>query len=127
MYGDNLAGVGPAVGVEDLTESALCGQRLGGRNEIHVFELVQAHTMLACDGATGVHADAHDFPHRAGYAGRLVGVVGSIRDVRVQIAVTGVKHIAHREAIAHCYLMDASQHITQPRARYDRVLHREVQ
>src|SRR3954468_21917770 len=121
--GHHLARVGEPVGIERAAQ-------LLERREIrlvehlrHVALLVDADPVLAGDRAAGLHAGEHDLARellRAFGRARLVAVVA---DERVQVAVPGVEDVAHLETVLAGEGVDAVEHLGQPGARYDRVLH----
>ena len=95
-------------------------------DQIHVRQLVEPDAVLAGDRAAGVDARRHDLAHRDVHARRLVGVGRVVGDVRVQVAVAGVEHVADLHAMSLRRCVDLGEHLGQLRARHDRVLHDEV-
>ena len=81
--------------------------------------------MFAGDGAAGGDAGEHDLRHGLVHAGRRVGIVGVIRNVGVQVAIAGVKHVTDLHAMTRGNLLDGGQHLREPRARYHGILHHQ--
>src|SRR5262245_61273233 len=85
VYRDHLARIRATVRVEHISESAHRRERLIGEDEMHVLELVEADAVFAGDGTARVHTRGHDLPHRRMNARLLVGIVGVVADIRVQV------------------------------------------
>ena len=67
--------------------------------------------MLAGQAAADRDAQLQDLRARQLGAARLVGVVGIVEDERMQVAVAGVEHVRHLEAVRGADLRDLAQHL----------------
>ena len=125
VHRHNLARVGASHRVERIAYRTHHGQRVVVEELGHVGQLVQPDSVLASDGAARCDAGDHDLRHRCMHSRRLVGIGGVVGNVGVQIAVTGVKDIAHLHAVSHRDFVNGAQNFRQPRAGNDRVLHHQ--
>jgi hypothetical protein len=94
---------------------------LGAELHAHRVELLDAHAVLAGDGAAHRDAGLQDVGAEQLAAVQLVGVVGVEQDQRVQVAVAGVEDVAAAQAVLLLHRGDREQHVGQALARDGRV------
>src|SRR5436309_2695082 len=72
---------------------------LGRELHTHRAQLLDAHAVLAGDGAAQAHAGLEDVGAEALAAMQLIGIVGVEEDQRVQVAVAGMEHVDAAQAV----------------------------
>src|SRR5687767_14136469 len=82
--------------------------------------------MLSGDAAAGVDTRTHDRTHRVVHPRGLIRIVPVVRKVGMQVAVTGMKDIAHRDAVLDSDLANFPKHFGEARPWNHRVLHDEM-
>ena len=110
-FGEYLAGIQQALGVEGAFELLLAFQV--GRAELifHQVALLHAHPMLPGQNAADIDAKAQYIrPERLGAFGFAVAV-GVIEDQRVQIAVAGMEDIDHAQPMHARQAADFAQNM----------------
>ena len=83
----------------------------------HAVDLLDAHPVLAGDGAAHGHARLQNIGAKQLAALELVGVVGIKKNQRVQIAVASMEHIEALEAVLDLHLGDRLQYVGQALTR----------
>src|SRR5688572_16047982 len=126
VHRHDLPRVRATLGVEHLAEAAHGGERLVREDQPHVVEFVEPDAMLSGDRAAGRHAGRYDLPHRLVNPGAFVRIVRVIADVRMEVAVARVKHVAYGNALARGDLVNGREDVRQPRSRNDSVLNDKV-
>ena len=117
MNRDDLARIGAVVGVEYLPQAAHCEQRIRGKNELDVSDLVEANSVLAGNGSAGVNTSVHDVAHRPMNPLTFIGIVSVVRDVRMKVSVSRVEDVADCQPIRICDLRNSFQYLREFRPR----------
>src|SRR5215813_8729170 len=94
--GEDLAGIAEAARIEGLAELAHEGEIRLGEDERHVVHLLETDAVLARDGAAHFRADLEDLAAGLDNARLFTGDSRIVEDVRMEIAVTRVEHVATR-------------------------------
>src|SRR6266850_2317631 len=121
--GEHLAGIAEATGIERGLE-ALHQREVGRReDERHEVGLLEADAVLARDRAADLRAHLHDLGAGGDDTRLLTGLARVVEDVRVQVAVARVEHVADAQAVRGHDLVHAREHVRQLGARDDAVHH----
>src|SRR5579863_3475362 len=115
-YGDDLVGIGALIGIEDAAQLAHHDQVLERKYEGHLGHLFDSDTVLA--GQTAAHFDAclQDVAAGLDRAPGLIGVALIVEHDRMDIAVTGVEHVADANVVAVADGDNRAQDVGQSRA-----------
>src|SRR5215470_9608669 len=97
--GEDLARIAEPVRVPRLAHAAHGVQVRLGEDERHVVHLLEPDAVLARDGAADVRADLEDLSARLDHALDLARLARIVEDVRVEVAVAGVEHVAHAQLV----------------------------
>src|SRR5262245_38235893 len=81
---------------------------------------------IPCSPVMVPHAATHAAMISRTAARALVLIVRVVADVRVEISVTGMKHVAYRDALAVSDRTNGRQHIGEARTRDHGVLHDQM-
>src|SRR2546428_2133758 len=121
--GEHLAGIAETTGIERVLE-ALHQREVGGReDERHEVGLLEPDAVLARDRAADLRAHLHDLRSGVDDTRLLAGLARIVQDVRMQVAVAGVEHVADAQPVRGDDLVHAPEHVWQLRARDDAVHH----
>ncbi len=84
-----------------------------GELHAHLVDLLDAHAVLAGDGAAQRNAFLQHLGGKLLGAMQLVRVIGIEQDQRMQVAVAGVEHVRAAQAVLHLHRCDELQHFAQ--------------
>src|SRR2546425_13335491 len=107
---EDLSGVEPVGSAEGCLEPRHHFQIVLGEYPRHVIPLLVPYAVFAGDGTARGHPQAHDLLPKLEDALRSAWDALVEHDVRVEVAVAGVKDIRHAEAKTLTGLVDAVQH-----------------
>ena len=82
--------------------------------------------MLSGDRPPGCDAHFHDLPAGLPHPPAEIRVAPVVADVRVEVAVAGVEHIADGQVVPASDLLDPIEDLRQPGAGHHRVLDHQV-
>ena len=108
--GDVLARVEQTAGVERRLHRVEQGDLVAVELCAHLVDLLAANAVLAGDAATDLDAKFEDLAADGLGAFQLAGYVGIEEDQRVHVAVAGVEHVGHAQAVLFGQLGDAAQY-----------------
>src|SRR5436305_12675290 len=111
MHRYHFAWISAAIWIEDFAQSAHRAKRIAREERVHVRQLVDTDAVLTADRTARVDTRLHDFPHRRVNARRFIRIIRVIADVRMQIAVARMKHIAYVHAVSLGYVVDPGEHL----------------
>src|SRR5262249_23026554 len=123
--GEHFAGVAQTPRVERILEALHQREVRRREDEGHEIGLLEADTVLAGNRASDLGAYLHDFGARRDHARLFARFTRIVEDVRMQVAVTRVEHIAHAQTVRGDDLVHPSDHIWQPGAR-DHAIHHHI-
>src|SRR5690606_13896603 len=96
--GEHLAGVQQSVRIERALQSLLMREISLRELFGHEVALLDADSVLARQHAADLHAESQDRSAERFRPLELSGVVRFEQDQRMQVSVTGVKHVRHTQA-----------------------------
>ena len=101
-------------------------RQIGDReDERHEIGLLEADAVLAGDRTADVRADLHDLGAGRHHARLFAGLARIVEDVRVEITVAGVKHVADAQPRSGDDLVHATEHVRKLRA-WDHAVHHHI-
>ncbi len=112
-----LAGIEQALVVEGALDALLLIEIDLRKHHRHQVALLDADAMLAGEHAADLDAEPEDVGAELLGAIELAGIVGVIKDQRMQIAIAGVKHIGDAQAVLGRHFLHAHQNQRQLGAR----------
>jgi len=112
-----LARIEQAERVEGSLDGVELAQFLGRELDAHLIDLLDAHAMLAGDGAADLDAQFQQASAQFLGALQFAGLVGVEQDQRMQVAVAGMEDIGHAQSVFLGQLGGAPQHLGQGAAR----------
>jgi len=112
-----LARIEDTVGVEGVLESVKLGEFFFRELHAHLIDLLDADAVFAGDGATDRDAEFKNFSAQFLGTFQVAGFVGVVKNQRVQVAVAGVEHVRHRQAVLARQPVNAGQHLGDVPAR----------
>ncbi|MNF32012.1 hypothetical protein D3C84_127870 [compost metagenome] len=119
---DVLAGVEQAAGVEGCLDCMEHSQLVAVELGAHLVDLLAAHAVLAGDTAADLHAQFENLAAQGFGTLQLTGLVGIEQDQRVHVAIAGMEHVGHAQAVFGGQRADGLEHPRQ-RAAGNRAVH----
>lgn len=110
---DVLAGVEQALRVERRFYRVKQGQLVAVELRAHLIDFLPSHAVFAGDAAADLHAQFQYLPAQRFRPGQFAGLVGVEQDQRMHIAVAGMEHIGHAQAMFGAEAGDAFEHAGQ--------------
>src|SRR5664279_3123205 len=120
-----LAGIKQALRVERAFQPLLLVEVDLAEHLRHQVALLDADAMFAGQHAAEFDADPQDIGAEGFGPLHFAGLVGIIKDQRMQIAVAGMKHIGDAQVVLYRQLPDSRQRLRQFAAR-DGAVHAEI-
>ncbi len=97
--GTPLPGLSSSPGSKARLTAMNCSSSVLAELDAHLVDLLDADAVLAGDGAADLDAQLQDLAAELLGPLQLARVVGVVEDQRVQVAVAGVEHVGHRQAV----------------------------
>ena len=120
---EDLAGIAEAGRIEGALQLSHQRQIRCREDERHEVGFLEPDAVLAGDRAADLRADLHDLGAGLHHTLLLARLARIVEDVRMQVAVAGVEHVADAQAVRGDDLVHAREHVRQLRARDDAVHH----
>jgi len=123
--GDSLAGIEQTELIERMLDRVEDSEFRCAELHTHLVDFLHTHAMLPGDSAADLHAQYQY--RRAELLGtpELIVVIRIEHDQRMQVAITGVKHVSSLQGKLLRASRDAGQYLAQPLA-WDGAVHAEV-
>src|SRR5882724_1940707 len=97
--GKHLARIAEAAGIERVLEALHQREVRRREDQRHEVGLLEADAVLARDRAADLRAHLHDLRAGGDDTRLLAGLARIVEDVRMQVAVAGVEHVADAQAV----------------------------
>ena len=110
------------MGIQSPAQQLHRGQVVRGVHPVEVTALVAADAVLAADAAAGLHTQAEDLAAQLLHPLAHTRLAVAVEDQGVEVAVAGMEHVGHRQAMALAEPVDGGQHPRQGAAGHHAVL-----